>query len=115
MMALAVVILRTRKLRRRLILQVGLTVLIFIVLGLWPLAGFLQNHPLIFGIFWLICFVALIALFLLTIYDLVRTPREILDQAAREEQKLKDEFLKNQPYPAAAEHPDEDENDDENR
>ena len=112
-MALCIVILRTRHLRRRLIFQVALALMIFIAVGLWPLAGFLTLYPLLFAIFWLICFLALIFLFLLTLYDMVRTPREILGEAAKEDKKLKDQFLRNQP--AAAEDEDDEEIEKEDR
>lgn len=107
MMAVCLVILRTRKLRRRLIFQVAITVMIIIAVGLWPLASFLNEHPLLFGIFWLISFAALILLFLLTIYDMVRIPREIMGEAARNEKKLRDELITNPPAAAGSEEAEE--------
>ncbi len=69
-------ILRNRDSRRQFILYVIGGLLGMIVLGYWPLAGWLEDSPIRFMAWWGGCGILAVFLFLLGIYDLLRVLRE---------------------------------------
>ena len=88
--ALAIVFLRTRRLRRTAMFWLAIVVMAMVTLGGWFIDGALESQPLIFATYWFLCFVLVIFLLLLAFYDMLMTPREmraeaILDNSRKEE------------------------------
>lgn len=65
--------LRNPVMRRKLMAAVLILLLIAIALGTWVIDGWLSSSVVKFGIFWGAVGLYTILLFLLTIYDMVRT------------------------------------------
>ena len=69
-------ILRNRASRRSFILYVIGAVLVMMVLGYWPMAGWLDDSPVRFLLWWGACGLLAVFLFLLGVYDFLRVLRE---------------------------------------
>ncbi len=70
-MGLSKTILHTRELRRKILFQLLIFLLIIVVLGAWPLAGFLGKHVWLFVIWWFGCVFYTLLVILLAIYDML--------------------------------------------
>lgn len=73
-------ILHDRKLRRKMIMQLAIFMLVLVVVGNWLIAGWLEDDVWRFGIYWGIVTVYVILVFLLCIYDLLRAIKEVHDE-----------------------------------
>jgi hypothetical protein len=69
-------ILYTRKLRRRMLLQLLIVLAIIAVLGSWPLAGWLGSNIWLFTIWWGICTLYGLMVILLAVYDMLAVVQE---------------------------------------
>lgn len=80
--ALAIVFLRTRRLRRTAMFWVAVVVMVLVTLGGWFIDGALESQPIIFATYWFLCFGLVIFLMLLALYDMLMTPREMRAEAS---------------------------------
>lgn len=79
--ALAIVVLRARRLRRSLMFWIALGDMLAVAFGAWIIPGFLESHLWAFVIFWGLCLLVVLFLFVLAGYDMLMTPREIRAEA----------------------------------
>ena len=70
-------ILRTRDLRRKMILQLLIFLVLLVVVGTWLIDGWLEGSVVLFAIFWCGVGVFSVMLGLLCIYDMLRAFKEI--------------------------------------
>lgn len=75
-MAIAQGVLRGRETRRRLIFWVIVALLAVFALGNWPLAGWLEDWPMRFVLYWAGCMFLALFLFLLGLYDFLCVLKE---------------------------------------
>ncbi|MEM7012022.1 MAG: hypothetical protein AAF585_11120 [Verrucomicrobiota bacterium] len=88
--ALAIVFLRTRRLRRTTMFWLAIVVMVQVTLGGWFIDKALESRPVIFVTYWFLCFGLVMFLLLLATYDLLVTPREMRAEANLDK-SLKDE------------------------
>jgi hypothetical protein len=75
-LGLARMILHTRKLRRRMLLQLVIVLFILVAIGAWPLAGWLGSNIWLFTIWWGLCTCYGLMVILLAIYDMLAVVQE---------------------------------------
>ena len=95
--ATGMVVLHNRRLRRNLLFGLTLAMLVMVLLGSVVLGESLARRPLMFTLFWALCFVLLFAVLALALYDLMRVRSEhhaemrLLDaKMSAEMEKLRD-------------------------
>ena len=69
-------ILHSRELRRKMLFQLLLVLLVIVGLGAWPLADWLGGNVWLFLVWWAIAMVYGLMLILLAIYDMLAVFRE---------------------------------------
>ena len=69
-------ILHTRKLRRKMLLQLLILLAVIVALGSWPLAGWLGGNIWLFTIWWGICTLYGLMVILLAVYDMLAVVQE---------------------------------------
>ncbi len=75
--------LQFRETRRKIILSTIVVLLVVFALGNWPLAGWLEDHPLRFLFYWAACAFLAVFLFLLGLYDFLSIMKEYKDPKER--------------------------------
>ena len=73
-------ILHDRALRRKMIIQLGVFMLLLVVVGTWVISDWLDDSVWRFGIFWGIVTVYVLLVLLLCLYDMLRSIKEIQDE-----------------------------------
>ncbi|NWK56212.1 hypothetical protein HW115_11370 [Verrucomicrobiaceae bacterium N1E253] len=75
-MGLARMILHSREMRRKILMQLVLVLLVVVALGAWPLSGWLGSHIWLFLIWWGISMIYGLMIILLAIYDMLAVVTE---------------------------------------
>lgn len=83
--AIALMVLRIRVYRRKLMFVVSLAAMLMAFAGMVLLDGFLTEHPLLFAVYWLVASALVFLMMLLAIYDVMMLRS---DQSARVNQEL---------------------------
>jgi len=73
---LARMILHSRELRRKMLFQLVMVLLVIVGLGAWPLADWLSSNVWLFLVWWGISMVYGLMIILLAIYDMLAVVRE---------------------------------------
>ena len=73
---LARMILHSRGMRRKVLFRLLIVLLLIVVLGAWPLAGWLAQSVWLFLIWWGVSMVYCLCVILLAIYDMAAVVRE---------------------------------------
>ena len=73
---LARMILHSREMRRKMLFQLVIVLLIIVVLGAWPLANWLGNSVWLFLIWWAVAMIYGCLVILLAIYDMLAVVKE---------------------------------------
>ena len=73
---LARMILHSRELRRKMLFQLVMVLLVIVGLGAWPLADWLSSNVWLFLIWWGISMIYGLLVILLAIYDMLAVVRE---------------------------------------
>ena len=73
---LARMILHSREMRRKMLFQLLMVLLVIVILGAWPLADWLSGSIWLFLIWWGISMVYGLMVILLTIYDMLSVSKE---------------------------------------
>ena len=78
MMAFAtgMVVLHTRKFRRNLLFGLTLAMLVLVLVGSMLIGESLARRPVVFAIYWALCFLMLFGVLALALYDLMRVRKE---------------------------------------
>lgn len=69
-------ILHTRQMRRKVLLQLVIVLLVLVVLGAWPLAGWLSGNMWLFLLWWGASLFYGLMVILLAIYDMLAVLKE---------------------------------------
>jgi len=69
-------ILHTREMRRKVLLQLVIVLLVLVVLGAWPLAGWLSGNMWLFLLWWGASLFYGLMVILLAIYDMLAVLKE---------------------------------------
>lgn len=88
--ATSLVLLRTRRYRRNLLFGLTLFTLLVVFGGAFSLAAWLNDRPMLFASYWLACFLLVIVLLVLALYDLMMVRREHRREMRRLDQRLSD-------------------------
>ena len=75
-MGLARMILHSREMRRKMLFQLLIVLLVAVVLGTWPLANWLSGSVWLFLIWWGFCMLYGVMVVLLAIYDMMAVVKE---------------------------------------
>lgn len=73
---IAQMILHTRQMRRKVLLQLVIVLLVLVVLGAWPLAGWLSGNMWLFLLWWGASLFYGLMVILLAIYDMLAVFKE---------------------------------------
>lgn len=73
---IAQMILHTRQMRRKVLLQLVIVLLVLVVLGAWPLAGWLSGNMWLFLLWWGASLFYGLMVVLLAIYDMLAVLKE---------------------------------------
>ena len=73
---IAQMILHTRQMRRKVLLQLVIVLLVLVVLGAWPLAGWLSSNMWLFLLWWGASLFYGLMVVLLAIYDMLAVLKE---------------------------------------
>jgi hypothetical protein len=73
---IARMILHTREMRRKVLLQLVIVLLVLVVLGAWPLAGWLSGNMWLFLLWWGASLFYGLMVILLAIYDMLAVLKE---------------------------------------
>ena len=73
---IAQMILHTRQMRRKVLLQLVIVLLVLVVLGAWPLAGWLSGNMWLFLLWWGASLFYGLMVVLLAIYDMLAVFKE---------------------------------------
>ena len=73
---IALMILHTRQMRRKVLLQLVIVLLVLVVLGAWPLAGWLSGNMWLFLLWWGASLFYGLMVILLAIYDMLAVFKE---------------------------------------
>ncbi len=73
---LAQMILHTREMRRKMLFQLVMVLLVLVVVGGWPLASWLSGNIWLFLLWWGVSMVYGLMVILLAIYDMLAVMRE---------------------------------------
>ena len=84
--ATGLVVLHTRRYRRNLLFGLTLLTLLWTFIGAAFIGGALMQRPVVFTIYWLVCFLLVLALSVMALYDLMRVRKE----HSREQRKLEE-------------------------
>ena len=80
---IARMILHSRALRRKILFQLVMVLLLVVGLGAWPLAGWLSSNVWLFLVWWGISMVYGLMVILLAIYDMLAVVREEREKSQR--------------------------------
>lgn len=86
--ATGLVVLHTRRYRRNLLFGLTLVTLLWTFVGAAFIGGVLMQRPLAFTIYWLVCFLLVLALSIMALYDLMRVRKEHQREQRRLEERL---------------------------
>ena len=75
-MGLARMILHSREMRRKMLFQLLIVLLVAVALGAWPLANWLRGSVWLFLIWWGFCMLYGVMVVLLAIYDMMAVVKE---------------------------------------
>lgn len=81
---LARAILEDRTARRKILLQLAIVMLVAVIIGFWPLSGWLEAEFWRFGFYWLMVGLLTIFLVLFALYDIGKVVEEEKKGLARE-------------------------------
>ncbi len=84
--AAGLVVLHTRRYRRNLLFGMTLVTLLWTFVGAAFIGGALMQRPVAFTIYWMVCFLLVLALSIMALYDLMRVRKE----HGREQRKLEE-------------------------
>jgi len=87
-MGLGKAILHSREMRRKMLFQLLLMLVVFVALGAWPLAQWLSGSIWLFLIWWGICMVYGVLVMLLAVYDMLAVTKEEKKLAKMEQEAL---------------------------
>lgn len=87
-------ILRHKRARRKMLFIFSIVTLLFTVLGFKLFGNFLEQHPLIFLLYWLFSLVLVILMLMMAIYDFLMTRKDIKNLKDVELQKMLGEIKK---------------------
>ena len=82
-MTVARALLQYRETRRKIIFYTIVAILVVFGLGNWPLADWLEDHPMRFLFYWAACAFLAIFLFLLGLYDFLSIMKEYKEHKER--------------------------------
>lgn len=80
--------------RRKMLFLFSIVTLLFTVLGFKLFGDFLEQHPLIFSLYWLFSLVLVTLMLMMAIYDFLMTRKDIKDIKDAELQKMLGEIKK---------------------
>ena len=80
--------------RRKMLFLFSIVTLLFTVLGFKLFGDFLEQHPLIFSLYWLFSLVLVTLMLMMAIYDFLMTRKDIKDMKDAELQKMLGEIKK---------------------
>ncbi|MCH2025888.1 MAG: hypothetical protein MK172_09120 [Verrucomicrobiales bacterium] len=80
--------------RRKMLFLFSIVTLLFTVLGFKLFGDFLEQHPLIFSLYWLFSLVLVALMLMMAIYDFLMTRKDIKDIKDAELQKMLGEIKK---------------------
>jgi fatty acid desaturase len=75
--SLARMILLSRKLRRKVLMQLTVVLVLVVVIGAWPLASWLASNVWLFLVWWGICVFYGLMVILLSLYDMLSVFKEV--------------------------------------
>ena len=87
-------ILHHKEARRKMLFLFSIVTLLFTVLGFKLFGDFLEQHPLIFSLYWLFSLVLVTLMLMMAIYDFLMTRKDIKDIKDAELQKMLGEIKK---------------------
>ena len=70
-------ILLSRKLRRKVLMQLTVVLVLVVVIGAWPLANWLASNVWLFLVWWGICVFYGLMVILLSLYDMLSVFKEV--------------------------------------
>jgi len=70
-------ILLSRKLRRKVLMQLTVVLVLVVVIGAWPLASWLASNVWLFLVWWGICVFYGLMVILLSLYDMLSVFKEV--------------------------------------
>ena len=74
--ATGMVVMHTRKFRRNLLFGLTLAMLVLVLVGSMLIGESLARRPVVFAIYWALCFLLLLGVLALAFYDLIRVRKE---------------------------------------
>lgn len=86
--ATGLVVLHTRRYRRNLLFGLTLVTLLWTFVGAAFIGRVLMQRPVAFTIYWLVCFLLVLALSVMALYDLMRVRKEHDREQRKLEQRL---------------------------
>ncbi len=75
-LGLARMILHSREMRRKVLFQLVIVLLIIVAVGAWPLANWLAQNVWLFLTWWALCMIYGVLVILLAIYDMAAVVKE---------------------------------------
>ncbi|MGB2402235.1 MAG: hypothetical protein ACPIA7_02370 [Akkermansiaceae bacterium] len=75
--SLAKMILQSRKLRRKVLMQLTIVLVLVVAIGAWPLASWLASNVWLFLIWWGACMFYGLMVILLSLYDMLSVFKEV--------------------------------------